>query len=630
MLLLALLAAPPGPVPSVPHQRPVHWAIALGMRAEQVNRAFPTVDQVVLVPDEATYIDELARWSPQGRWPVLFEDGHLAPMFIRHFGPGRVIRREPADNEQAAAPVTKRRIEATVIRVWGGNPQQDTIRGVCDRHGYVPPGVVIASTNDPAWAAAVALAAGRGQPIGWLDESSANPNRMLDAEAARRLSKAVDDLVTATGYPHDRLGDAIETITVCRAVAGRAEIPFPGGAPTIVAVTDLLGRRDNGERYAFAGWIFGDHARSAYTAMCSLFLTRHRFLLVNTYPAGDPWGAYDTKVAAMALADRGFTTLSRRGRDAGLRAWLAALPGGVSGDVLAMNSKGNAGFFDLTDGRAYPGDVPMLNEPLAVHFTHSFSMRSPGNASTVAGRWLQRGAYAYVGAVDEPGLAAFLTPTDLAERWTAGVPFLVGARRWRDSGPWKVSVYGDPLMGCLPPGSPARLSPPDDDRGLDLKMHAARVMRRIASDKTGTEIPEAIRTLALLGQDEIAVQMWRYAAESERPAAAAPALGSLFRAGRHDDFVAAWRLVDDHDDRAVDMLWHLLTPRLGGADAATLRLLVSKIRPGQAEADLERLLAPLTAAFGAAFARQTIQREINRTTNPRARRRLEKLLKSVP
>ena len=47
----------------------LHWAVKLGLRVEQVNRAFPVVDFVVLVPDGATYLDELGKWSPQGRWP---------------------------------------------------------------------------------------------------------------------------------------------------------------------------------------------------------------------------------------------------------------------------------------------------------------------------------------------------------------------------------------------------------------------------------------------------------------------------------------------------------------------------------------------------------------------------------
>ena len=47
-------------------------AMFLGSRAAQMQRALPIVHQVVLVPDEATYLDEISRWSPEARWPVLF------------------------------------------------------------------------------------------------------------------------------------------------------------------------------------------------------------------------------------------------------------------------------------------------------------------------------------------------------------------------------------------------------------------------------------------------------------------------------------------------------------------------------------------------------------------------------
>ncbi|MHC4220528.1 MAG: hypothetical protein ACYSU7_18985, partial [Planctomycetota bacterium] len=71
LLLLSLLAPwsqvcgqtpPEAPQSSEPPQRqPMHWAITLALRVDQVDRAFPTVDRVVLVPDEATYVQELAR-----------------------------------------------------------------------------------------------------------------------------------------------------------------------------------------------------------------------------------------------------------------------------------------------------------------------------------------------------------------------------------------------------------------------------------------------------------------------------------------------------------------------------------------------------------------------------------------
>src|SRR5215510_11407694 len=91
ILLGVLGAAQPQPAPPAP---PMHWAIALGTRALVTERTAVCVDRVVLVPDAATYLHEISLWSPQRRWPVLFEDRVLAPMFIRRFKPAQVVRRD--------------------------------------------------------------------------------------------------------------------------------------------------------------------------------------------------------------------------------------------------------------------------------------------------------------------------------------------------------------------------------------------------------------------------------------------------------------------------------------------------------------------------------------------------------
>ncbi len=605
----------------------VHWAVLLGRRAEAVSRAIPTVDRVVLVPDGATFLDELSRWSPQGRWPVLIEDDHLAPMFIRRFGPAQVIRREPVPAPAKDREKRQARMDATVVSAFGGDPERESIRQVFDRLNYVPPGVVIASAADPAWTAAVALAAGRGQPIAWMDGDFGRPNQSLPGERAAELRAAFDEAVAGAGYPYAELGDAIDAVTLCRSMVGRIDL---GPEGQWCALTDVLARTEAGRRYAIAGWIFGDEARSAYAAMCSLFLERTRFWLFNTYADSGGWGAYGVDEAAAILRAPGFEATTASGEAASLRSWLALLPGGVATDVLAMNSKGNADFFDLADGRAASRDVPVLNEPAALHLVHSFSMRGPENPATVGCQWLSRGVYAYVGSVQEPGLSAFVPPKPLAERWAAGIPFLVAARQW-EGGPWKLNTFGDPLMTCGPPPAAAlkRVSPEVDGGGLDLRAHAAAVMRR-ASENPGDEpLAEAIATLTLLGEDEIALEMWRPAGQGGHPKAAAAALQPLFRARRMDDYVRAMLESGRRDDQSVTMLWHLAIRKLAGlTDQDTLMLLQSTIRPDQPEVDLARLAPALTAVFGPLHARNVIQRELDKTTDARTRKKLEALLQS--
>ncbi len=396
------------------------------MRVEQVNRAFPTIDRAVLVPDTATYLDELSKWSPKGRWPVLLADDHFAPMFLRAFKPGQIVRRESvlAPDGRPTTPTTQQ-LEAIVIRAWGGNPELHSLRDTFAGNNYTPPGVVISSVDDPAWTAAVALAAGRGQPLLWFTDSAGRPNQLLDRAALDRLLASVDELVASTGYAHADLGDAIDAITMCRTIAGRVNM-FPGGDQDGVrAVTDVLGRKPSGARYAFAGWIFGDEVHSAYMAMCSLFLDRSRVWLYNTYPDEEGWMAYGLGAATEKLTQSGYTTKRSEGAAAGQSPWLRMLAGGIDTDVLAINSKGHVDYMELSSGTASAVDVPMLTTPIALHLIHSWSMRSPQTEGTLGAQWLAHGAYAYVGSVHEPLLQAFVPPTALAERWTKLAPFLV-------------------------------------------------------------------------------------------------------------------------------------------------------------------------------------------------------------
>ncbi len=633
--VLGAAAGPPvraqlGPADTAPRQQRTHWSIALGMRVEQVQRAFALVDRVVLVPDPATYVDELSRWSPRGRWPVLIEDDHYAAMFIRRFQPAQVVRRQPVERSpDEPAGMSRSELEAVVKTAWGGDPGRESIPDVFRRHAHTPPGVVIASTKDPAWTAAVALAAGRGQPLAWLEEPFGKPNQVLDAKRYASLREAVDLLVGETGYPHTGLGDAIDTITLCRDLGGRVDIAADPGTVEIRAVTDLLGRVAGGRRYAFTGWIFGDEVRSAYTAMCSLFLERSAFELYNTYSDEAVVRVYGLREASAMLTARGFEVSIHDVPDTTRRAWLDLLPRGFTTDVLVMNSGGNADHFVLSDERAYCGDVPILNVPMALHFTHSFSLKAPTNRNTIGGQWLEHGVYAYIGSVDEPKLPAFIPPKFFVDRCANLVPFLIAGRKW-DAGPaWKINTLGDPLLICRPPvlGEVARSPAPVEFEGLDLKEHVKTLMRRAAEDTRGEAIAEAIATLDLLGRDAVAIRLWQLADQLGLADAAAPgAIGPLFRVGLANEMFRAAEAVPDPDAFDLDMLWHMMTPRLRTADQQTLLFLERNIRSCQGHADLERLAPYLTATFGAAHTRAAVGREIDRTSNPRYRKFLRKLM----
>ncbi|MCH8821952.1 MAG: hypothetical protein IH984_00435 [Planctomycetes bacterium] len=621
--------------PQQTQKQELHWAPKLGLRVEQVNRAFEIVDRVVLVPDGSTYLDELSKWSKAGRWPVLIEDDHLAPMFIRKFKPKQVIRRQPTKEITGNIEHRQKQLETIVIKTWGGDPQKDSISQTFALNNFKPAGVVIASVNDSAWTAAVALAAGRGQPLAWLDDRFAHPNGRLNLKTLSNLRNKVDRLVAKAGYRHITLGDDIDTITICRAIAGKALTSAnPEDGESTRAITDLLGRSPSGRRYAFTGWIFGDEARCAYIAMCSLFLDRSRAWLYDTYPGTGGWSTYGVTEAVDDLNDAGYNAIAFDRDRANYRAWQSMLPGGLSTDVMLMNSKGNADVFHLFSGKGSPGDIPILNEPLALHLIHSWSMRSPLSEGTVGAQWIAHGAYAYVGAVHEPFLGGFIPPKTLTARCMSYVPFLIASRVWTGQGqfsnPWKINTFGDPLMLWIPPRQPpiARLVE-QADYGVDVFAHVRTLLTESKTDNTGETIARAIATLDLLGQDRLALEMWKLAKQrSLQEKVSLAAINSLFRAKLKHDFLEAFSELPYRTEKHIDMLWHLIGSRINPSTTDdTLLMLQSSIRPYQAHIDTQRLAPHLIAAFGQGHLRRLIQRQIDKAALPRIKKQLRKLLK---
>jgi len=647
----------PPPVTTQPDQKAIEqayrelpWAVRLGLRSQQVTNAFPVIDRVVLVPDAATYIDEIAKWSPQGRWPVLMEDDRLTAMFVRRFKPAQLIRRESA-GPAVALPADKlarqELLESIVVRTFGGDPARQTIRNAFDQQHYVPPGVVISSVDDPAWTAAMALAAGHGQPLLWLDDSFGGPNDELDDQPAQQLIHAIEALIAQQKYSFDALGDDIDAITICRSIANRASIKLPPMAQPPVpaphnqgplALSDLIGRHHDGTRFACTGWIFGSEVRCAYMAMCSLFLPREQVWLCNAYPTTSDWAAYSTEEAAATLAKSGFQARQSVQKDANESAWQLMLLGGVSADVIVMNTKGNADFFDLYTGRGTPLDVPILNTPAALHLIHSWSMKSPLDLETVGAQWLDQGVYAAVGSCWEPLLQAFVPPSMLAKRWVNLVPFLVSARWWEGEPgifqPWRVITIGDPLMLCGPPAAPGvkpRIAK-TANYGTDLDEQVKTLIRGAQGDKSGSDYVAAIKILNMRAKDDVAIGLWRVADQNGRGSVAArPTLAPLFRSHDVDGFLHAWDQLADPDAAAKDMLWDLLLTRLnptsGLADRQILQRLESAIRQPMPQIDVQRLASHLEAAFGRGHIHDLIQRQISATTSSSAKQALAELLR---
>ena len=627
------------------------WPVVLGARVAICERNRPVVSRVVLVPDADTWLQEVGRWSPAGQWPVLFESDPMAAAFIRAFAPEEVVtvpstdRRLPAGVEGRQAAL--RRVASSA---WGATDPDRPQRERFDELGWTPPGFVVTATTDPAWPAAVALAAGRGLPLAFLEDELGPVNGELRAPALQSLAAGLRELAEDSGYAWNRLGDDLDAVAICRSMpvrcrttppaAVKVELPGVSIGDGPFATTDALGRLADGRRWAYVGWIFGDESRSAAMAMASLFLKRTDAWFVSGYPETGGWARYRVSEAAAELSKAGYKALSFEGEQASLEAWHRLLLGGVPADMLYLNSHGMAYEFHLhEDRKARPHDMPILQRPAALSMVHSFSMQKPADPNTVGGRALDRGFYACIGSVDEPYLTAFVPPLLQSRRIRAGVPFLLAGRWWPGegamSGLWKVTTIGDPFMIAPPPGSVPipRIAAGAVDGVPDSTSILDRARAAMASlDDEPTNAGTAIAALLLAGREDVALDLWRTVldrGDAVAIRAAAPVvLDPLFRARRWDDFVDAYGRIPAPDRTRLgrDMLWHLAGPRLAGLrDPIQLVILRDEIRTPHPEVDLERIMPHLDRVLGEGSGRAELERRISAESNNRVRDRLKKL-----
>ncbi len=629
------------------------WFTRLGMRAIDVEIKLPVRDQVVLVPDEAAFIAEIARWTPTERWPVLIEDTAFAPRFIRAFKPSVVIRRAPAAEPGVAVAdpsAVKSAVDGALARAWGGDPAAGGVAAL-RAIGLVPAGLVVASASDPAWVAALALAAGRGQPIVWLDQPlGGSADDVLDAARFTAFDAAVRAAFETSGLSWTGLGDDLDALTVCRSAAGRVALASPPGGrhPQLppdagpFALTDALCRHPDGSRYAFAGHVFGERVRAAYIAMSSLFLRRNDVWEFDGYAgraAAGGFAQFSFERATAVFEEQGFRTRVWAGDDAGPTAWRSMLPKGIDADVMLVNSSGNADFFELAQSQQLPStDVPVLRRPLALSMVHSFSLQVPDSPWSVGGRWLAHGAYAYVGSVHEPFLMAFVPPALVAERLAALAPFLVAGRQWPgDFLPqvWRVATIGDPLMTVPPPKTvamlPGRIAAAEVEPAEDVRAAARAALERMKSATAAADVAsaaaDAMRALVLTGDDRVAAQLLDLCRSRGAGEAVAPlALGSIFRAGTRAQFMQAWPLVKSPSDEERDMLWQLWSVDLAAlADPATVKALKAAVRGPKLHQDAQALLPGVRNTEGGVAAMEWLNSLIQRATDAEVKRRLAQL-----
>lgn len=423
------------------------------------------LDVLVLVPDLETYAAAISQWDEKRFFPVLFQDDLYAPKFASAFKPSRTVL-VPSVKKEGAGAFLPAHLRRAILASWTAadkkdalpaEPKDDDLRARLKDLGDDPQGVIFGDGTSGETAGALALAAGRFEGFEVLplpkvgkekDERLAQPNAYLSQTAAWDLARQVREGLARWGLPVE---DRWAAVTLAGAYPFRYIGPPYERWGTTFALDDLMGRNEDGTRIAAAGRLHGDSARSAYQAMCSLFLTPEAAFLFNTYGLNPKsiWGQYRTDFAEAAWKDLMRVT-QFKGEQAKVESFRSrALPWNRDGMII-INSSGGAHEWSVGGGGGTPDDFP-VGVPVAIHVTHSGTAAEVYDTDTLAGRAVWGGAFWYFGSTAEPFLTSFQPSWYFGPRIANGAPFSAVFRQrtvqnfWL---PWRLMIVGDPLF-CL-------------------------------------------------------------------------------------------------------------------------------------------------------------------------------------
>ncbi|WP_165244879.1 hypothetical protein [Paludisphaera soli] len=487
------------PIEALDDPRLEHLLEAASRWRERRGPERTVVDQVVLAADVPSFLAAVSAWDGHSFFPVLIDDPAWTLPFLRAFRPSRILRfRASAGPRGEGAFERWRAAQEAVGRAWvrhvGPGAETPPPSGAPPRGiDATPPGVVLSHPDSPSLAAAVALAAGRFQPLSRLEPmtEAAKPGErakvlrfedVATEDQAVAFARRVESRVASFARSYARLGDEVDFLTLAgdwpyryRAEGGE------GITQGDRALDDLVGRvLGKGEpdleklrtRWAFAGRILGDPPASVARAMGSLFFQPESALFWNTYSGGPVWSDYDVSGAAATtrlIRPAPGAVAARAGATADLASWRETFRTAGRYDLLTVNSSGGPGEFSITGGPGLAADVP-LAPPRIAAMIHSFSAADPLDPGTIAGRFLERGTFAYYGSMNEPFLTAFRTPYLLAQLLSVEIPLGAAFRQgpYEAFGhPWRLVYLGDPLYRISPlsrPFRPERSNPEGWDR----------------------------------------------------------------------------------------------------------------------------------------------------------------------
>ena len=407
------------------------------------------VDQVCLVPDLPSFLEAIASWDRGHYFPILFDDVESSFRFIRAFKPARIVRLPKSATPIPAGTTWRRAVDAVGASWAAGNAPHPPGDAAPKGLGPTPPGVVLSSPAAGMLAGAVALAAGRFQPLLRLDLEKRSGDVLSLAEV-EEFDRSIAETVGGRIPNHGRLGDDCDFLTI----AGDWPYRYRDAKGEQDAVDDKVGRSAGSDRrWAFAGRLLGDATESAYRAMSSLFLQPESALMFNGYDeAAQPWSFYSMRASSLRLSAAVPTSQVSGDSEASLEGWHEAFDPTNRFGLVVINSHGSPTEFNLRGGPAHAPDIPR-GVPSAVLMIHSFSAADPNDPSTVAGRWLANGAFVFFGSMNEPFLDAFRLPRLVSDLIAQGLPLVAAVRQAPDESrglPWRLVFLGDPLYRIKP------------------------------------------------------------------------------------------------------------------------------------------------------------------------------------
>ncbi|MBL4590331.1 MAG: hypothetical protein JKY96_00070, partial [Phycisphaerales bacterium] len=252
-----------------------------GLRASLIRQTQRILPVVVIVKNDGDYLQAIASWEGPMRFPILIDDGTAQAReniarFVRKFKPEKVLEYTPKD-AQGFAPTREGR-EVQINKAFGRALNDRSVSWEVAfeelrKNDVYSPGIVVTDANDPAWAAALALAAGRIQPLLYVSDVQTPRAKDLTPAQGDALEVEIERAVESKRFRWREIGDEIDTITLALNISTR--IKTGAKARDSVATSDRIGRTDgggSGVRWAYAGQIIGTTEGCVYQAMCALFL----------------------------------------------------------------------------------------------------------------------------------------------------------------------------------------------------------------------------------------------------------------------------------------------------------------------------------------------------------------------